>query len=885
MVELPTGTVTLLFSDIEGSTALLSRLGPAYADALDGQRRVLRSAWSTHGGTELGTEGDSFFVVFSTAGDAVQAAAQAQVALAAFEWPAGELVKVRMGMHTGSPMVHGDGYVGMDVHRAARIAGAAHGGQVLVSSSTGELVESCLPGGLRLVDLGRHRLKDLPAPEHLFQLAVEGLRAEFPPVKSLGAASSLPVPATALVGRDGELAALTNLLRAPDTRLVTLTGAGGSGKTRLAIALATEQVGMFPDGVYFVSLAEVGSTQDMWMSMVEPLGLADEVSSAAALVAQLSHKQLLVVLDNLEQLVGAGLVVNELLTAAPRVKVVATSRRPLHVGGEHEHAVSPLDLPDHADLADAAGSAAVQLFCRQAQLVRPGFALTVDNVVEVVAICRRLDGLPLAVELAAARSKLLSPAALLERLGSTIDLAGYVIGRPARQQTLRDTIDWSYELLPTPLRAVLRRLGVFAGGADLAAVGAVAITNTDEGEDPLDAIAALMDVSLVGVGEGPDGEPRITLLQTIADFALDRLIADAEIDDARDGHARHYLKLAEMLAPQLWTGSQWSARQRLQIETDNFRSALTWTLEPDSPTLPPPNRAHIGLLLCAALAPYWEFHDGYVPESRRWHQRAIQANGGSGSRANSTVLVALAAALDGAPLRPQRLKLLDQALAISRDLKDHGGICEALTETAYQQHLAGNLSTATELLEQSITLAHESQDSRRLAVSLFHQGRVEMTRDNPADARESFEQARDLARQRGDETAVVSAELFIGECLAQSGQVPQAYHHLVGLTPHVVKLSNNLLTVNLLAAYAHVCAVAGDVERAARLLGANWAHVEKTGTDIEDESEEAWLKQTGLAAVRDTLGDQKWQQSISIGRAYTLDDALIDAKQARIPDK
>ncbi len=502
MAELPTGTVTMLFSDIEGSTLLLSRLGSAYAEALDGQRKVLRKAWAAHGGTEMGTEGDSFFVVFPTAPDAVAAATQAQRELASYPWPGGERVRVRMGIHTGSPTVHDGGYVGMDVHRAARIAGAAHGGQVVVSSATAELVS--LGDDVRLRDLGSHRLKDIPAPEHLFQLAMEGLQTEFPSLKTLGAASSLPVPTTPLVGRDGELAELTALLRSPGVRLVTLTGPGGSGKTRLAIGVAQRLVEMFPDGVFFVPLAAVSTVEVMWTSIAEVLDVPPEDRVPPSLFSYLAHRSALLVLDNLEQLSGADGVVADLLEAAPKVSVIATSRRPLHVSGEHEHPVPPLELPDDADLAGASTSAAVQLFVQRARMVRPSFALTVDNAADVVAVCTRLDGLPLAIELAAARSKLLSPHALLARLDKVLDIAASGSQGSSRQQTMRNTIAWSYDLLTPQQQVFFRRLGVFAGGADLDAIAAVTTTeNGTGGDDPLDLVADLVDASLITVIDIP----------------------------------------------------------------------------------------------------------------------------------------------------------------------------------------------------------------------------------------------------------------------------------------------------------------------------------------------------------------------------------------------
>jgi class 3 adenylate cyclase len=331
MAELPTGTVTMLFSDIEGSTLLLSRLGLAYTEALDAQRKVLRKVWAANGGTEMGTEGDSFFVVFATAQDAVVAATQAQRELAGYQWPAGEPIRVRMGIHTGSPTVHDDGYVGMDVHRAARIASAAHGGQVVMSSATAELVNGTLDTGVWVRDLGSHQVKDIPNAERLFQLTVDGLQTDYPALKSLGAASSLPVPTTPLMGRDGELAELTSLLSLPGVRLVTLTGSGGSGKTRLAIAAAQGLVEAFPDGVYFVPLATVTTPEVMWTTIAERLDVPPEGRMLPRFIEHIAHRAALLVLDNLEQLPGADGVVAELIAAAPKLVVIATSTSDAHI--------------------------------------------------------------------------------------------------------------------------------------------------------------------------------------------------------------------------------------------------------------------------------------------------------------------------------------------------------------------------------------------------------------------------------------------------------------------------------------------------------------------------------------------------------------------------
>ena len=561
MAELPTGTVTMLFSDIEGSTLLLARLGDRYAQTLDAYRSMLRAAWDAWGGREMGTEGDSFFVVFETATAALKAALQGQRDLSAHHWPDDAAVRVRMGVHTGSPAVHNGGYVGMDVHRAARIAGSAHGGQIVVSEATAGLAVGSAPEGVRLIDKGAHRLKDLALPERLFQVAGPGLHESFPPLKTLGAVSSLPIPATPLVGREGELAELAELLSDKATRLVTLTGPGGSGKTRLAIGVAQALVERFADGVFFVDLATATTGEAMWNGIAETLGVAAEQRTPPGLFAQLAHRSALLVLDNLEQLPAADDVVAELLVEAPGIAVVATSRSPLHLHGEREHPVPPLQVPTEQSVEEIRRSGAVDLFVHHVASVRRGFSLTADNAPDVAEICRRLDGLPLALELAAARCKLLSPRALLGRLDAALELrAPGTVGRPARQHTLRDTIAWSYQLLPVHQQAFFRRLAVFSGGADLDAIVAVTDDLLPVGGDPLDLIADLLDASLLTVVDTADGEPRIRLLETIRAFAREELETSAEAEAVHERHAAHYQILGTQLFEQLNGPQYLSAR-------------------------------------------------------------------------------------------------------------------------------------------------------------------------------------------------------------------------------------------------------------------------------------------------------------------------------------
>ena len=434
----PTGTVTLLFTDIEGSTNLLQRLGgEQYAVVLAEQRELLRHVFHAFDGHEVDTQGDAFFVAFARATDAVSAAVAAQRALFTHTWPEGVTVRVRMGLHTGEPARATEGYVGLDVHHAARIMSAGHGGQVLLSQTTRELVVQALPDGVTLFDLGEHRLKDLQRASHLFQLVIVGLPADFPPLKTLDASpNNLPIQPTPLIGREKEVAAVAKLLRREDVRLLTLTGPGGTGKTRLGLQVAAELSDRFADGVFFVNLAPLSDPDLVIPATAQALDLQERAGQPILelMKASLREKQMLLLLDNFEQVVRAALQVAELLAACPKLKILVTSRMALHVRAEQEFAVPPLALPDPKHLPDLVVLSqyeAVALFIQRARAVKSDFQVTKETAPAVAEICVRLDGLPLAIELAAARIKLFPPQALLARLGQRlVVLTGGALGCP-----------------------------------------------------------------------------------------------------------------------------------------------------------------------------------------------------------------------------------------------------------------------------------------------------------------------------------------------------------------------------------------------------------------------------------------------------------------------
>ena len=608
--DLPTGTLTFLFTDIEGSTKLAAALADRWTGILERHQSILRDAFTSRGGVEVATEGDSFFVVFPSAPDAVAAAVAAQQALVAEAWPddVGQ-IRVRMGLHTGEGRLGADNYVGLDVHRAARVAAAGHGGQILVSSATRSLAEQTLPEGVTFRDLGEHRLKDLAQPERLAMLIVPGCPTEFAPLRTVDAVpNNLPLQLTSFVGREREVAEASGLLL-DGARLLTLTGPGGTGKTRLSLQVAAEVSDRFADGVFFVPLAPVTDPDLVASAIAQALQIpvAGNQPADQRLRDWLAGKHLLLILDNFEQVLPAAGLVGDLLKTGESLRVLVSSRAPLRLYGEREFPVPSLALPTEVpfDVDVLSQFEAVKLFIERAVAVRPDFAVTNENAPSVAMICSRLDGLPLAIELAAARVKVLSPQAILPRLESSLDLlSAGARDLPERQRTLRGAIAWSWDLLTEPQRRLFVRFGVFVGGARLEE--AEAVCGPDLGGDVLDGISELVDQSLVRQTEEPDAEPRFWMLGTIRDYALERLVESGEAEAVRRRHAEAYASLVERAEPFL-TGAQqneWLAR--LDREHDNLRAAIHWAVAS--------GEAELALRLVSAPWRFWQFR-GHLREA------------------------------------------------------------------------------------------------------------------------------------------------------------------------------------------------------------------------------------------------------------------------------
>jgi len=586
VAELPSGTVTFLFTDIERSTESAAALGDErWADVLEDHRRIIRAAFKAHEGHEVGTEGDSFFVAFERAHDAVAAATQTQRGLAAHKWPGESSLSVRIGIHTGEVLQRGDGYVGHEVHRAKRISDAAHGGQILLSQTTADLV-----GTSSLADLGSHRLKDLGEPQRIFQVVDEGLETGFPPLRSLDAFThSLPLQRSAFIGRDGEIAEIRKMLES--NRIVTLTGVGGCGKTRLAQQIGAEELDHFPDGVFFVNLAPISDpdlvVREIATSVGVPLGggmggLGGTIAGPVeeALLGYLRSRACLLILDNCEHLIDVCAdIADRILAHAPQLSLLATSREGLRVEGEQSWTVPSLSVPSEG--TDAQSSESVSLFKARAKAVRPSFDLTPENLGAVVEICRRLDGIPLAIEFAAARVSHLSPRQIAERLDDRFRLLTGGQRRVQRQNTLQATLDWSFDLLDDEEKTLLRRLSVFAGDFAIDAAEGICSDDGLPASRVTDLIGSLVSKSLVEADLSTD-DVRYRLLETVRAYAAERLTHAGEAERFRTLHRDWYMELL-LATPreEAWTSLAYT--HLLWREESNLAAAMEWSVAEGRP--------------------------------------------------------------------------------------------------------------------------------------------------------------------------------------------------------------------------------------------------------------------------------------------------------------
>ena len=778
MRQLPTGTITLLFTDIEGSTQLLQQLGDRYATVLAESRRLLRAAFQQWNGHEVDTQGDAFFIAFARATDALSAAVAGQHALVDHPWPEGAVVRVRMGLHTGEPSLVPEGYVGIDVHHAARIMDAAHGGQTLLSQTTRQLVEHNLPDGVSLRDMGEHRLKDLQQPSHLFQLVIAGLPTDFPPLKTLDICpNNLPVQPTPLLGREKEVDAIGQLIHLDDVRLVSLTGPGGMGKTRLALQAVAELSDLFADGVYFVGLAPVSDPTLVIPTIAQTLGLWERGSLPLLerLKEELRQKRMLLLLDNFEQVIDAAIDIADLLAACPQLKLVITSRTVLRVRAEREFIVPPLSFPDPAQVPDISTLSqyeAIALFIQRAQTVRPDFQLTAINAPAVVEIAARLDGLPLAIELAAARMKFLSPEALLARLSQRLQvLTGGARDVAVRHQTLRNTIEWSYNLLDAQEQKLFWRLSIFVGGCTLQAVEAIYPILGDGTEPVLDTVASLVDKSLLQQrAQGSGAEPRFVILETIREYGLERLSSSGEMEMVRKAHAAYFLTQVERGDQDLPSSEYEAWLKQMEQEHDNLRAVMQWSLEQQEA------RKEIALRLGGGLRSFW-YNRGYLSEGLDFLERALAQSDEVVAAVKARALYAAARLYEVRGEYDRAEPLLIKSLALYRELGDMARIGLALHLQADIAWRRGNLEMARSQAEESFAVFKQLDDKRAIASLLLHLGALAADQGEYTKALTLLEESLAINRALADKSSIADslfnlarARYFSGSDLAKARQ-------------------------------------------------------------------------------------------------------------------
>jgi len=721
MSQPPTGTVTFLFTDIEGSTKLWQQHIDAMPQALNRHHELLNEAIAAHAGYVFQIIGDAFCAAFSTAKDGFNAALEAQRALADEKWGETGDIRVRMALHTGSVELRVGEYVtgeyvsNLTLSRAARLLSAGHGGQVIISQATRDLLAYEIPDDINLRDLGEYHLKDLPQAEHIYQILIPGLPDRFPALKSLNALpNNLPLQLTSFVGREEEVGAVCACLQREAVRLMTLTGLGGVGKTRISVQVGTELLHDFKDGVFFIALAPIQKPELVASAIAQTLGVRESADRSLfeVLKDELREKQMLLVLDNFEQVVSAAPLVSELLKCAPDLKVLVTSRAALHLRGENAYTVQPFTLPTK-DLMSKGGAGlistlssneAVRLFVERAVAVKADFTLSEENVRLVADICHRLEGLPLGIELAAARIRHLPPRALLERLSSRLQiLTGGARDLPERQQTLRDTLDWSFELLAENERRLFNSLGVFPGGCTLD--GAEAISGLPDSFEVLDGLASLVDNSLLIQKDYLNGEPRYWMLETIREYALERLGAGGEAAIVWRKHMQFLNELAKIGQSNINGPDADYWYKKFHAELDNVRAILNWVLESK-----PAEERDVEAAAWLVGRFWWAWYQcGDLSEGRRW----------------ATQILAML------PMNlPARAKLLIAAGCFS-----------------WQQ---GDYSTAAPILEESVRLWQELGDESGLAEALHFQGHLIFDQKQYAAAGILYQESRELYQRLGD---------------------------------------------------------------------------------------------------------------------------------------
>jgi predicted ATPase/class 3 adenylate cyclase len=912
----PTGTVTFLFTDIEGSTKLARKLAEAWPIIQAKHNALLQAAFTTHQGYVFQSIGDELDAAFETASDALIAALTAQRALNTEDWGGKGPIRVRMGLHTGPATPRADAYDGyLTLSYTKRLMSTAFGGQILLSESTEALLHGSLPEGITLRDLGEHRLKDFERGERIFQVVAQDLPAEFPRLKSLDVTpNNLPVQLTSFIGRSKEKDEAEQMLS--KGRLLTLTGPSGSGKTRLALQVAAEMIDHFRDGVFFVALAPIIEPGLVASTIAQTLGVVESSgkSITESLKDHLHNKSLLLLLDNFEQVVSAAPLVAEILAACSETKILLTSREGLRISGEREYPVPPLALPSLKQLPPPellSQFAAVELFIQRARAAKPGFEITDDTSPAIAEICYRLDGLPLAIELAAARIKVLPPSALLTRMEHRLEfLTGGGRDLPARQQTLRNAIAWSYDLLDENEQEFFRRLSVFAGGCTVDAVEAIAEDHPSPGS-VLDRLESLLDKSLLQEVEGTNYELRFRMLETLREFGLEQLGASGEQATLQRRHANYFLAIAEQTEARLESAGQVEWINRMEQEHDNLRAALEWSKTADS-------TSETCLRLASALGLFWEAR-GYYTEGRELLSAILLTERALGRTAARASILARAAALayrqsdysatmslageslaiyrevgDRQGIATALIKLgntatelgdyarasgfLDDALKTWRALKDKHGIARTLISSGWVALRSGKYGLAKSRLMEALALSRDLGDTRNIAFELSGLGEVALRQHDYVRATQLVEESLGLRRQLGNKWGVGVSLGILGWIAMREENWDRAMARLgesLEIRREIGDQSGSAWCLERLAA---VALAQGQAEKAARLFGAGAALRASIRSVIDPADQPAYNSK--ILSLRKELGKERFTTIWDEGRALALEQAVVYALES-----
>jgi predicted ATPase/class 3 adenylate cyclase len=874
--NLPNGTVALLFTDIEGSTKLAQDHRDVWESLRSRHHAILRSAIESHNGYVFQIIGDAFCATFHTAGDALLAAIRSQTDSYRENWGAAP-IKVRMGIHTGKAEVQEDGqYQGyLAMSRIQRLMSAGHGGQVLISLATQELIRDELPEGISLHDMGEKRLKDLIRPEHIFQLVIPGLPNDFPPLKTLETHSNnLPIQATPFVAREHETEAVRQKLLNPDIHLLTLTGPGGIGKTRLGLQVAAEMLEDFADGVFFVPLAPINDSALVASTIAQVLNIHEVggMSLIEMLREHLSRKQLLLFLDNFEQVISAAPLVSHLLAVAPDLKVLVTSREILHIYGEHNYPVSALSIPDPKHLPSLERLTqfeGVRLFIQRAQAVKSDFEVTNINAPAVAEICHRLDGLPLAIELAAARVRLLSPENLLSRLESRLRLlTGGARDLPGRQQTLRGTIAWSYDLLNADEKALFQRLAVFAGGFTLEAAEAVCNAGNNLFFEIVDGVEALSDKSLLKREEGAE-QPRFSMLDTIREYAVEIFSKDDEAGTFHRSHFDYFLTFANQARSFLEKSEQGIWLDRLESEQDDLRAAILWARE---------NRLTIqGAQLADALSLFWLMR-GYLTEGRARLAEILSQHDDLIDKELYARLLNQAGFL----ARYQgdyksAAAFISESLEISRKLGDRHAIANALANLGFVVLHQEGFAQANEHYLEALAIYHELNDEQGIADSSSNLALIEFCKGNYETAYQYNEESLLIWQRLGDKLGIAWALSHLGNVALQQGHYASAQDFFDRSLTIAVGTGIKWQIANALEGYASLATAYKQVQQA--LCLSSFCNELRRSIHMPLSPLYRTLFERTMISVRQALDEKSTSEAQLMGQNMSLEDTITYARR------